>query len=312
MLRKITIAERYRPFSHRPGIAMPLPFSKWAVEIYPAELRFFSLEGKESFLFEIPLKSPPSKFTATCDLERGGIKVELQSSESILRYWIFEQNGPLIYIEKGEMLAQSDRVKVTKEFNKPSYFQSERLSFGITKKQDWDLVKRRNLLKEIVPIWFRLSLFSLQKEVQGEEAPLSESELQNQFCYKHSGLLIPDPLLPKLMGLSDNKRENTVTSKSIRSLFFREPVPGQLDILPHLLPIFPEGRFTGIRFSLGTLDLEWAKGRLRKMVIYAEKSGRVELKLPRKEMSYRLLSSGEPSLDFQAGCEYFLDQFLCQ
>jgi hypothetical protein len=198
---------------------------------------------------------------------------------------------------------------VTDSFEMPSHFHSERLSFGISKKQDWEGVKRRSLVREYVPIWFRLG--QTVKEKKSALAP-TEALLKDQFQNGYTGLMIEEALKPSLMGSGFSHDADKITSASIRDLFFKETVPGTLEILPHLLSCFPEGRFTGLRFSLGSIDLEWAKGRLRKMIIRAEKSGSVQLKFPFKEVSYRLRSTAEPTLDFQAGCEYFLDQFLCR
>lgn len=301
----IRIAERFRPFSRTPGIKMALPFSDWGVEIYPAKLRFFS--QVEDFEVKIGLKASSEQFTATCDLERGGIYVEMKIRGESVRYWIFEQSGLVLFLEKGDIQINSNRLRLETAFQKPSLFFSERLSFGVTKKQDWDLVRRRMQVTEFVPIWFRLG--QMLKE-QGELCVPTEEQMKEQFSNCFSGILVPDLTLPSLMGSSVPK--TWIQSRSIRGLFFREVEAGVLEILPHLPHCFPEGRFTGIRFSLGTLDLEWAKGRLRKLIIRAEKQGSVQLKLPKECSSYRLRSTGEPSLDIRAGCEYFLDQFLCR
>jgi hypothetical protein len=304
---KISIAERYRPFSHTPGIKLAIPYSDWCVEVYPAKLCFFSIHTSESFEIKIGLNAFPDRFTATCDLERGGIKVEMKVQEQLLRYWIFEDSGLLLFLEKGKCNIVSDRARVVSQFQMPSFFNSERLSFGVTKKQDWDLICRRRQVREFVPIWFRLG--QMRKE-QGALSIPSEEQLNEQFSSCFTGIMVPDSKLPPLMGVNPPKA--VIQSGSIRGLFFREEVAGILEILPHLPHCFPEGRFTGIAFSLGTLDMEWAKGCLRKLIIHAEKQGSVQLKLPKENASYRLRSTGEPSLDFQPGCEYFLDQFLCR
>lgn len=306
---KIQIAERFKPFSHVPGIKMPLPYSDWTVEIFPARLTFSSHAAEDTFSIDIPIKASPERFTATCDLERGGIKVEMVVLGVSLRYWLFSKEGIVLYLEKGELPLASDRLTITDSFALPSYFNAERVSFGISKKQDWELIKRRHLITEFVPIWFRLAQTLTEKEKA--QVP-TEALLKEQFHSCYSGLMVEDAKQPQLMGSSLSNNAPRITASSIRALFFKESDLGTLEILPDLLPCFPEGRFMGLRFSLGTVDLEWAKGRLRKMIIHAEKKGSVQLKFPSKETSYRLRSQAEPTLDFQAGCEYFLDQFLCR
>jgi hypothetical protein len=102
-------------------------------------------------------------------------------------------------------------------------------------------------------------------------------------------------------------------AQTIRSYFFEEK-EGAQHILPRKLEKLDAGRMTGLRFSLGTIDMEWSKYQLRRMVIHAEKSGVLNLILPKSVQSYRLRPSlsekASRQLDITAGSDYFFDNFL--
>ncbi len=76
----------------------------------------------------------------------------------------------------------------------------------------------------------------------------------------------------------------------IRSLFFQE----ELNLFK-ILPVsnFFAGRFINIQTQFGLLDIEWSKKLLKKMVLKAEKSGRLQLRLQKPLKSFRLLRQGQ-------------------
>jgi hypothetical protein len=128
-------------------------------------------------------------------------------------------------------------------------------------------------------------------------------------------------------------------SKLIRSLFFREEGlkekekkeerqeeengkrKAKLFLLPTLLPSFHSGKMINLSFSLGTIDMEWAKKLLKKVVVSPRENGKIELNLQpaikkfrvrefgkRKKDFGKVFSAHEP-IDVKKGQKLFLDHF---
>jgi hypothetical protein len=178
MHKRIQIAERLAPFSHRPGIVVILPGLNIQAEIFPCLIRLYSIHEaypimiKEYFL---DFGEPIAQFTVFHHLEKGWIKVEGKMSKGWFRYKLMSSpttGGVQLVVEcspEGGFTIQHETHRVVlnrndifnmigdaEEFHlfEPPHF--ERLSLGNHKKQDWDLVNRRLDLKEIFPIWLRL------------------------------------------------------------------------------------------------------------------------------------------------------------
>jgi hypothetical protein len=169
----IEIAERLRPFSHRPGTSFLLPGTTLTIEIFPAFIRIKDLSlPLPKLLKEVHLEvqGPVADFTALLDLERGEIRVFGESAKGYFRYRLHTQDQQVILsIEKAphSLLPEGQQspmvlcqnlnvvdIKTKTKVTKPQQF--ERLSLGSHRKQDWELVQRRASWETIFPIWHRL------------------------------------------------------------------------------------------------------------------------------------------------------------
>ncbi|MBM3184411.1 MAG: hypothetical protein FJZ64_03805 [Chlamydiae bacterium] len=149
----------------------------------------------------------------------------------------------------------------------------ERLSLGICKKQDWDLVLRRFDLREILPVLFGL----LQKMPNREENGVLEPGDLEAFCRTaFTGILVPchEDLL--FQGIQ-SPLKNTFSFQAIRSLFF-EQQGTNLSLLPR--NPFPTGRLTNLQVkNVGEMDLEWASGKLKRAILRTSTSSEISLQL---------------------------------
>lgn len=301
---KITIADRFRPFSHEPGIVFPVPNSHYAVEIYPSRLHFYSLLNQEKFSHDLDAKGSIENFTALCDLERGGITVSFKSQGIFQRVHIF-------YDEQMHVLKEAPGL--TLPLRKPK----ERFSLGNAKMPQVERLRARRDLEEILPLWFMMG------QAMPETAPVTELESLNQilslFQASTKGLLVPDMHRHLLFGEGAPSLGSPLqllhgVYRSIRSWFFQEKEGIQF-ILPRSLQGLDAGRMTGLQFSLGTIDIEWSKHQLRRVVVHAEKNGVLDLILPKNVQSFRLRPSlsekASRQLDITAGSDYFFDNFIC-
>lgn len=363
---KITIAQRLHPFSHLPGAACLLPKSHWQVEVFPALLRFSSLaNASEQIDLKLSIPGPMDGFTAEMDLERGVILVFGMTAQGYLRYQIqrhpdgislvFEKlpKGGItcFYVQKGICYEMKEKqallLPVAKESSLPSVPQ-ERLSLGMHKAQDWDLICRRKDLKEVFPLWLRLGqmtpnmlqeipsmgtfrlLLDCKEAIEKKETlrviPLFEQLFQTAFsgiCVprlfdeKHQGILPDDSVPTTLSPLAIL----TLGSQLIRSLFFQE-TEGGLKILPFLPSAFAAGRFVDIITEKGEkISFEWAKHRLNKMVLHTAAARSVVLQFPKQTRSLRLrtartekgkviaVNDGYAELALKANQVLFLDRF---
>lgn len=298
---QIVIAQRLRPFSHRPGTVCLVPFTFWQVQVFPTLLKFYHLMTGEKKEQRLNWKGPVLDFTVELDLEKGVVWVYGHTEDGYRRHVI-----------------ELPRENIPQPM--------ERLSLGMHKALDWELVCRRRDLREIFPLWVRL----------GQMVPAAEGSFQlfrsfdklevvkaytKFFMTRFEGLLMPRLEDSDHQGIT---AEGKVTgsplallidgARHIRSLFFDD-----WSFLPCLPPEFHAGRFVHFRTREGdTIDFEWSKKLLRRVVIHSGISRKISPSFQKSLHSYRLRSSlkekgirkkVEEPLDLQTGQTLYLDRF---
>ncbi len=342
----IKIAERLQPFSHTPGTLCVLPGTNLRLKIFPALIVVHDLSQAEpKFLAEIPIpaKGPVKEFTVQLDLEKGAIQVWGKSSQGYFLYRIFLTKHPFqIALEIKKGLSDWMPVPSTNALqvelilslsNNTLPILTERLSLGSHKSQDWDMVKRRNDLVEILPTWLRLGQmiqppqnFSYEgtaaflKICQNASKMEAYTILQNLFNTGFEGILSPrlkdeqhqgfeltepDPSSSPLFLLSEG-------AKVIRSLFIKF-IQNNIHVLPSLPPEFHCGRFLQIRCEkLGVLDFEWSKKTIRRMIFRSETNESMQFHFPNHVQKFRLngqMNQIEMPIEVQKGKIYIFDRF---
>lgn len=294
---KIQIAARFRPFSHLPGASCVLPGSCVVIEAFPTLLRIGPQEWK------MPLTGPVHGFTLQQDLEKNVVFVFGRAKEGYFRLRLqAHDDGVQIISEKGPL--SSDKINV--KMRRAPLGAPERLSLGSHKAQDWDLVQRRLGLKEILPLLFflgqkipkvgpqKLSGTATLLQWPDKRDALEEALLRLiQAGFK--GMLVPRWIDDQYQGLSPDTPTLgdpffilQEAARQIRSLFF-EQNERRLAFLPRLPISFDAGRMVGlIAPGIGTIDFEWSKKRLRRVVLYANTSGEVLFDLPKEIATFRI------------------------
>ncbi len=292
----ITIKDRLHPFSHRPGIHCLVPRSSWAMEAFPTLLRFRDLaSGKEK---EIPLDvlGPVHPFTVEQDLDKGCVRIFGTGPKGYIHFTVSCIEGELVVAPKSKPL--------------PPLLE-EKLSLGMNKALDWDLVMRRRDLKEIFPQWLRLAaaipamedaafhhpfLYACRKVIEEKDKLALEPAFLNFFEASFKGILVPSWTDERHLGILPGNFEIPKLSPlvllkegaaCIRSLFFRKE-EAHLHILPCLPPEFHSGRF--VRLS-GMVDLEWSKKLIRRMIIRPQTDGPLHLHFQKEIRGFRLRTS---------------------
>lgn len=299
----IKVAERLRPFSHLPGSSCLLPKSNLILQIFPSLIRFNDLQ-------EIPLdlQGPVKGFTIVQDLEKGRICVHGKAVNGFFRYFISQE-------EKG-VLIQFDKYPIEKEnlfifsFSQKVCFSPERLSLGMHKAQNWELIRQRADLKEIFPLWLKLAHL-IPESNHGENSLLEKCRdgilkkekenvfhsFLNLFHVNFYGMLVPrlhDAEYQGFSYLSSGIIPHFLLKEGaalIRSLFFQEK-ENKISLLPCLPPQCHSGRYLNLQTSFGfSFDMEWSKKSLKKLIIQSNSAQTLYLDFPKSLKSYRLRTS---------------------
>lgn len=364
---KITIAERLHPFSHRPGTQCPLPLSTWQATIFPTRIVLQKIDApSQSFTLDFAIQGPMKDFTAEIDLEKAVLRVFGSTTSGYLRYEIRRSSdGILFTFEKipsqtlnctlqGKAISYQLGEKETLLIPVPAEaapvsIPAERLSLGMHKSQDWDMVMRRFDLKEIFPVFMRLG--AMVPSVPPTRSSSGTLELLNAFrtaCASRAklqahaaseqwllasfaGILVPtlnDTLFQGILPPSEASQENGSPlshliegASLIRSLFFQE-TELHWEILTCLLPAFDSGRLINLATqNEETLSIEWSKHQLKKVIVQTRAPRTQVLRFPKEIHSFRLrkslqekgrvieLQSGQIALDLPAQGQLFLDCF---
>lgn len=320
---KITIAERLKPFCHLPGASCAIPWSSWEVQAFPALLKFENLITFQKLEYRLNWKGPVLDFTVELDLEKGVVWVYGRTEEGHRRVCIemTKQGIDLIF----------DKEKKKETLPAEGYLESsslERLSLGMSKALDWELVRRRHDMAEVLPVWFRLGqMVPCSGEKVGTAALLQECEKLDAvktylkvFLAGFEGILAPR-LTDRYQGIVPEGKFSSSPlillaegARYIRSLFFNENSQ-KWNFLPCLPPEFHAGRFLQLQTKAGDkIDFEWSKKLLRRVVIHPAESREVLLSAPKPLKSCRLNAkkgrhSLEQPLSLKAGQTIFLDRF---
>ena len=323
----ISVAVRYRPFSHVPGASCLLPRTCWAIEAYPTLLRLSSRETGQSLEIPLNITGPVREFTLQQDLEKGAVFVWGVAQEGRFRLRLqYEEPGMLhLYPEHAPegMLTQFSWEIPGSCCEPPAPL--ERISFGSHKSQDWDQVKRRGDLLEILPVLFALSQWTpAVKSAPTAMSRLLESGFEAFFPAGFSGILNPRLIDEQFQGLVAEEKIPEEASpcsliveagKKIRSLLLRQT--GKRVILP--APKQFCGRMLHAHLEgIGLLDFEWTKGLVKRAILRACQDAALLFELPEAIRTFRLRTSlhekgckmdAAAEWKVEKDCVYFLDRF---
>lgn len=286
------IKERLRPFSHLPKSAALIPGTKIEVRGFPTRVEI----GDKVTTFDV--KGPLKEFTFCVDLERRCI-------------FLFSEKYKWYIWPNGELKKQ-----------RPPVLSTERLFLGSTKKQEWENIKKRCDMREIFPIWFQLGQLISAKGSFSliEHCTLAISKhrpekiipaFRNLFLAAFRDIMIPRLQDDDYQGITKDVVQGdplvilSEGARLIRMLF----IDGE-KILPNLPPECVSGKFCGLEESYGTVDLEWTKKRIRRVVIRAKEDRLLHLQFPRAIRSFRVnKEAGRLPIAIKSGMVYVLDRF---
>lgn len=317
----ITIADRFKPYSHTPGAFFVLPKTTLRFQIFPSLLIVDDLANlqKSSQQLTLDIKGPVKDFTAMLDLEKLRLTVWGHASNGFFRYHVVacETNG-------FEMIWGKKALS--------SCHHTEILSLGNNKAQNLDLIRNRCDLTEILPLWYKLGQVVPQpSQLTKQGTAFLLNECRNVAAFKNVYLAAFDAGfsprledsqhqgfdLPANDGSGSAIQILTEGFKQIREMFIQEH-EGSLAILPALPPEFHCGRLKNLRTKFGIIDIEWSKKTIRRMVIKSDVTGILSLHLQSDVERFRtrcnenekgiFYTRGAP-IPLEAGQTYLLDRF---
>lgn len=328
---KISIAQRYRPFSRENGSECLLPGTCTVVQAFPSiiYLRDRKTQNSKSII-EIPLRlhGPVQEFTLEMDLEKGCVNIRGVAKEGRF-YLCLQVKDGVIQLKAIKMPSQGmrcqDRIlhagesislgKV--ECVRPIHL--ERLSLGCHRKQDWTMVQRRLNPLEILPILFHLSQWTpIIDFPQTKMLDLFDEGIDLFLRAAFSGILSPRLIDDEYQGILENNKVSaeaspcaliTSAGKKIRNLFI-EQKDNRITLLPK--NSFDCGRMTVVLQNIGTIDFEWRKGAPRRAVLHAHHDATVQFSgsmRVRLNTSDRGKRASDGRVDVRANTKYLLDRF---
>ncbi|MBI5272460.1 MAG: hypothetical protein HY861_00570 [Chlamydiia bacterium] len=326
---KITIAERMKPFSHVPGAACLIPGTVCKVEAFPTLIR---IAGDTELVLQ--LTGPVRGFTLEQDLEKNRVSVFGKAREGFYRLHIEARKEGIgvtadkvphtgLVINGVPWRSKERQIILSQSVQLPA--KEERLSLGMSRAQDWDLVWRRGDVKEILPILFILAqkIPASRAEIPWASQLLEAGEWESFCLAAFSHMLVPRLHDPQHQGLIANHLLSDDPSVlfplafwHLRRLFFRQN-GACLELLP--ASPFDAGRLVSLQISeIGTMDLEWASRCMRRACLRASHTGNIAIQLQEGLHSFRMRSNlsskghrylSEEILPIEAGQVYFFDRF---
>lgn len=315
---RIKIDRYLSPFSVRPGVSCLIPQTELQIHVYPALIRMSTLGGVLLKELHLEIHGPMQGFTVMSDLEKGVVKVWGRTPQGFLRYRLAVNGQGQVelicdkapaegLVVNGLPMKPKERLLVT---TVPPFQTAtlEHLSLGSHKAQDIDLIQRRMNLTEIWPLLYQQAQLMpsalyyndlpLLNQCGEETIPEKLGQRWLHFFQAHlHGILVPRLFDDQYQGFVENREiQSSPLSllsegmRLIRRSFIRQE-GDQLFLLPLLPPELHCGRLTGVRLiseqSLGSLDLEWTKKQVRRLVIRSEAPQTLSLHL-RRVSSFRL------------------------
>jgi hypothetical protein len=346
---RILIQHPHRPFSHVPGASCLVPHTCWKLIAYPARLVFENLSDGQLVDLCLDIQGPVKDFTVQQNLEKGNVVIFGMSKKGFFRLAVRQDSkGVSLQFEKlpGQQLkishgidsfvaGEKQQFSIGSALIPTSMQSSEKIFLGCSKEQDFDMIRRRCDLSEILPLWMRLGqltplsscsqepsgVFSLLDSCKTKIVSKQKNEitpiLKEVFLAGFHGILCPRSSDDDHQGIicqtsSSGQSPLYLLSEGarlIRSLFFQESSHA-LSFIPCLPSEFVCGRFVSIKTaSADLIDFIWSKKTMKMIKIQPGVSRCVLLEFPADIARFRLRKSLlDKGLSLNVGDEVHLQE----
>ncbi|MGR3973559.1 MAG: hypothetical protein QRY72_03185 [Candidatus Rhabdochlamydia sp.] len=293
----LKIAAKLNPFSHQPGVMLPIPLTPFILQAYPTRLIITHLERGDRVEEKLDWTGEVEGFTVQLDLDRSQIAIFGHTALGFKRVWI-QGVGQQIQLKFDKGI-----TKTVASFDEPvALRQLETLSLGAHIKLNWDKMAFSKHLEAILPLFFSLAQQMPLKEGSGSvldllnfpsahEAPL---QLRRFLQAGFKGMLVPRLQDDDYQGIIEEKHPSGSALtlfgqgyQAVRKLFFKEKQDAW-NILPDLPSQFHAGRLLHLRSDQqDEIEIEWSKKQLKRVVIHPVSSKEVNIQFPHELSSFR-------------------------
>ena len=322
---RIKIDQKYAPFTHVPGSFLMIPKSMYRMQVFPTKLCIEHVDTKKVTELDVLITGPIKNFTVICDLEKGCVRISGTSIEGYFYYAIFAgkksidlhvkrspKEGMTFRIgSKEHHLSSKETHSIIKENSISLTETKERISFGNFKQQDFDKIKSRQDISEIIPLLMFYERYlpqkikpldisiplmdELERFIAAKDRMKLEQAILNIFNVHFDGIFTTVFHDKNHLGLTAAIDSMGINSFIIlkrlidllKSLFIQ--VDGNnINILPVLPVSFHAGRYTDINAGDISVGIEWSKKLIKKMEVSSKIAGEYKLHLQRGIKSYRI------------------------
>ncbi|NGX56614.1 MAG: hypothetical protein K1060chlam5_00857 [Candidatus Anoxychlamydiales bacterium] len=317
----IKIRNDLYPFSHSFGKTLLITNTNYTLQVFPSMLIFKEINKDKEFKIHFDINGPIKNFLVMQDLKKGIVKISFFTKDDFISYKIFTFDSTKIFFEKIhsnsldlKINTTSKKVKSKSTIELPIEITSnekiiEKLSFGSHKKQDIDLIKRREDIKEIFPFIFSLSQFfkcekkytsqifkSIEKKIKNKDKLNLEEDFLN-ICKS----FFFDFFTPRIFHFDYQNifKENfgkidpiiilKEFSRLLRNTLILEEKEN-VNILPLLMKEFFCGRFINVNLNFAIIDIEWSKKLIKKMIVKPKVDKKIHFKFQSKIDTFRVRS----------------------
>jgi hypothetical protein len=316
---RVKICQKYTPFTTSFGEPVLIPGTYCHVKAYPGLVEVYE---KNRLIFSVPIscEGPVHHFIVTADLVKQQVQVSGKSQEGFFRYsFLVQENDLYLRLDKGDthlfykQTFDSNQMIAVKKNCTFHSVQKIQMTLGQNKKLDWDKVKKREDLQEILPQWCKLASCYPQVEVKEK---LSMKELASYFKAGFSGIFTPqlkDPYFQNLF--PDNQIPFSDPFKMFSSFFVQI-----LDLFITCednrvrIPKFPfiSGRIVDLNLPLARVNLQWSKYRLKFLEIFPIQEGSIVIEAPHHGSKFRIRKKqSDKGTSHESGKEFALEKGSC-
>ncbi len=338
---KWMIPQPMQPFSLEYGDRCLLPGTSFVIQAFPCCVKLSPLSAPLCPVAEVALEGTGyvQKFMIQQNIRKQAVAVRSTFDQGLLALKIFQEQGAIwLEVTRSTLLSASlswqnekiplekgNRLKLHEASLHKEPRELETLFLGVTKKQDWRAMLRRQSLAEVLPALFQIGQMYEAQE-KGQEQWLVLQQLDRALQSGDHGQIEPalkqltfQPFLPFMIpskydleyrgafrGVETEaaQEEDLLAwgARCIRKLFIQQNREGVL-LLPHLLSAFPSGYLSNVKTPDFLCDLVWAKRKPLRIRIRAMKKGQATLHFPKGIKSCRLRKGRE-----QKGMDFFSGQ----
>lgn len=186
-MKPIEITQKFRPFSHQPGIHIPFPLLQLVFVVHPSKIEVMDwrAQPKELMTFKFKFKSPCKKMTAMVDLPKQKIEIHLLLEDNFAQMTLnyddkkqhftlsldrykeddlnFEVSRPNKISVIRRKLTKKKPLILFKDLEAKMPKGVELLSLGCHKKQEIEKIFYRQDLREFLPLWYLWGQFCTVK-----------------------------------------------------------------------------------------------------------------------------------------------------